>query len=590
VLLDEVHEVALCIFQNGFTLSLKRVNWSLRMKVVRIIPIVVGVLLFFSRAYAQEKVAIIMPQLQLEVGETRTVDAFIKCISGTCSAFEATIGFDPTIMEVEAAELGPFLGDPSLVVANEVNNTDGSILMAATALGDAAITDTTVLLSMTVKALSAGVSRLGVDELVIGDPVGNALDAAAFDGNITVSGEPLQAPISGTVTYWGYPNADKAMEVILPSFHQVYPDIEVQMNVIDINDHHDRLKAALESGQNVPDIAAVHHGRMQEIINVGGLTNLSSAPFDAGQYAGDFVDWIWQVGSIPDGQVGIPTDIGPGAFFYRRDLFEAAGLPSDPAAVAEMTRTWEGFLAMCEQLADPANNRYCMGTANDIVFSTLHIGRFFDENGQVLVNQPKVIQLVEYAKRMRQAGLDAGVNTWSDEWEQLFINGSIAVQYNGSWMGGSIQTWMQPEGQDWSGDWGVFPVPEDPGQNRGGSLLVVPEQSQNKEAAWALIQFMQMNAASTNAVFVVLDGFPAYKPAYDDPIFQEPLPFYGGQPVRELWRDIALETTPLHVTPYDDQSIRIMGSWLGDILYGEISVEEGVAAAAAEIGALMPAS
>ncbi|MEK8227967.1 hypothetical protein NKG05_20575 [Oerskovia sp. M15] len=55
-------------------------------------------------------------------------------------------------------------------------------------------------------------------------------------------------------------------------------------------------------------------------------------------------------GHGPGGEViGYGTDIGPSAICYRQDLFEAAGLASDPAAVAEFIggtdATWDDYFA-----------------------------------------------------------------------------------------------------------------------------------------------------------------------------------------------------------------------------------------------------
>ena len=42
--------------------------------------------------------------------------------------------------------------------------------------------------------------------------------------------------------------------------------------------------------------------------------------------------------------IGIPTDVGGMALCYRTDLFKAAGLPTDPAAVSALWPTWDDFI------------------------------------------------------------------------------------------------------------------------------------------------------------------------------------------------------------------------------------------------------
>ncbi|GAF20371.1 sugar binding secreted protein [Bacillus sp. JCM 19046] len=69
--------------------------------------------------------------------------------------------------------------------------------------------------------------------------------------------------------------------------------------------------------------------------------------YGATDLEGDYLDWKWQQASSDDGSViGIPTDIGPMAMAYRVDLFEEAGLPTDPDEVAEVMSTWDDYIEL----------------------------------------------------------------------------------------------------------------------------------------------------------------------------------------------------------------------------------------------------
>jgi lactose/L-arabinose transport system substrate-binding protein len=71
--------------------------------------------------------------------------------------------------------------------------------------------------------------------------------------------------------------------------------------------------------------------------------------------------------------------------------------------------------------------------------------------------------------------------------------------------------------------------------NMGGSVLAIPAQCPNKEAAWAFIEYALCTREAQVAQYVSFDLFPAFLPALSDPAFQEPDAFYGGQPVRSLF-------------------------------------------------------
>jgi multiple sugar transport system substrate-binding protein len=74
--------------------------------------------------------------------------------------------------------------------------------------------------------------------------------------------------------------------------------------------------------------------------------------------------------------------------------------------------------------------------------------------------------------------------------------------------------------------------------------MCIPEQSKNKEAAWKFIEFALASGSSQNKMFETVDYFPAYKPAWNDPMYDEGDPFFGGQQTKRLWAQIAAKVTP----------------------------------------------
>ena len=76
-----------------------------------------------------------------------------------------------------------------------------------------------------------------------------------------------------------------------------------------------------------------------------------------------------------------------------------------------------------------------------------------------------------------------------------------------------LKTDIDPDG---AGHWGAIGLPAGMSDtNWGGSFLVIPEQSENKEAAWAFVKYMLATTEGQNTMFKAIDYFPAYKPAWD---------------------------------------------------------------------------
>jgi len=403
-----------------------------------------------------------------------------------------------------------------------------------------------------------------------------------------VSKVEVEAPVrgvSGKITIWGWPAADKAYESFLPDFKAVYPNIELDIQMMPYADEHNKLLASLAAGAGAPDVGMIEINQIDKFVVKGGLEDLLQPPYNAGRYEKDMVEYKWRQATSPDGRlVAFPWDIGPATFFYRRDLFEEAGLPSDPEEVGQLTKTWSGFLEVAKKLTNPEKQRWAIGNASDIVYTNFAHRNFFDEEWNVVVNQGKAVELLKIALEARRAGVDAKVSNWSGEWQTLLGQGAIAMQYGGCWFGGFLKTWLKPEDVDWSGKWGIFEVPEDPGQNWGGSFLCIPKPAKNKEAAWAFIEFALATSLAQNKMFLAVDYFPAYKPAFEDPLYHEPDPFFGGQKTREIWIDIALnKIKPFVTTPMDAQAEQIFMSYVAQCLDQDLDPQEVLNEAAREI-------
>lgn len=161
-----------------------------------------------------------------------------------------------------------------------------------------------------------------------------------------------------TITVWGWPAADVAYQSFLADFEAAYPDIKVNIQMMPTAEEHDKLLASLAAGAGAPDVAMIEINYIDKFVAKGGLVDLLTEPFNAGQYKDDMVAYKWAQASSPDGRlVAFPWDIGPATFFYRRGLFEQAGLPSDPESVAELVATWPGFIEVAKKLTNPDEQR-----------------------------------------------------------------------------------------------------------------------------------------------------------------------------------------------------------------------------------------
>lgn len=337
--------------------------------------------------------------------------------------------------------------------------------------------------------------------------IGLAACGGSNGGGDDVSEADFSDPesIKGTITVGGWPSGDDGFKAAMDGFNKEYPNIEVEWQFTDTTAHHQALQTSLSAGDGAPDVAMVEGAYVAQYRDSSALTNLLDEPYNAGELKDDFVAFKWDQCQSADGTAMrlIPWDVGPTTYFYRTDIFEECGLPTDPDEVAELMSTWDGDLD-------------CL---NAVI-------------------------------KMREEGLDMNVDMWSTEAKAAYADGSVASVISGGWFGGFLKTDYAP---DASGKWGVAKIPGGvKASNWGGSFLVIPEQSKNKAAAWAFVKYMMATKEGQNDIFQAVDYFPAYTPAYEDAsIYDATDDYFSGQQPKKLWAEIATELQPVNTTMMD---------------------------------------
>ena len=199
---------------------------------------------------------------------------------------------------------------------------------------------------------------------------------------------------------------------------------------------------------------------------------------------------------------------------------------------------------------------------------------------------------MEMLKKFWDADLTSDQLEWTDGWyAELAADTTakpIATLVEAAWMGAFLKGWIAPGTE---GKWGVALMPamkdgEVRGANDGGSAFVIPEQSQNKEAAWALTEFLFGRVDNQVAMFKSSDFFPSLEAAYADPVFSEPDPFFADQAVRPMYVDVVKEVPIAHVYgPYYPEMNGFVATAIQKVATGEMSPADALKEAADAIRA-----
>ncbi len=361
---------------------------------------------------------------------------------------------------------------------------------------------------------------------------------------------------SGEITVWGWKAAMDPIRNsgLLDDFKAEYPDVEV--NIVDYAtaDLYQQLQLAISSGVGAPDVALVESSHLAQFVDFGGLADLTE---QVQPYLTDVNQFKWTQAEQGGSYYAMPWDSGPVVMYYRRDVFEAAGLPTDPEEVSNSVATWSDYLELCQTIKEATGSDcFAQNKANNYARSfemmlwQQGLG-YYNEQGDITVDSPQNVATLEMLGQFWDAGLLSDQLEWTDGWyaELASEDSPVATLVIAGWMGTFLKDWIAPGTE---GLWGVALMPAmDVGQvraaNDGGSNFVISEQSENKDAAWAFTEFMLGREESQIELFAASDFLPSLETTYDAPIFNEPDPFFGGQEVRELYIEVAQEIPQAYI-------------------------------------------
>jgi multiple sugar transport system substrate-binding protein len=359
---------------------------------------------------------------------------------------------------------------------------------------------------------------------------------------------PARAATRTVLTVATWPGLDAGAKAVLPLWRQRHPDVEVRILSREYGDHHTAVTTALSTSGLLPDVVALAADYVGRFARGNGLQDLTAEPYRIDRLQARLVPYAYNQALTRAGAVvAMPADIGPGTLLYRADILARAGVSE-----AELTASWGSYLQAGARIK-ASSGAYLIAhvsqIANIVIRSGLRPGEglYFDQDSRVLVTTPRFVQAFELARQARALKLDARVNPWSNEWVEGFKRGTLATELSGAWLVGSLSNWVAPQT---SGLWRAAQLPAGAHVAYGGAFYAMPRLAapSRQLLAWAFIQLMTLDPGSQLQAFKSYDAFPALLETHEDPFFDQPVVFLGGQPARRLWRTAArrIGATPVH--------------------------------------------
>ncbi|MBD7958398.1 ABC transporter substrate-binding protein [Microbacterium sp. Sa4CUA7] len=228
---------------------------------------------------------------------------------------------------------------------------------------------------------------------------------------------------------------------------------------------------------------------------------------------GRWLDWKEAAATDAAGNlVAYGTDAGPQAVCYRQDLFEAAGLPTDREAVAELFPTWDAFFQVGADYVAKTGTPF-IDSANSVLQGLVNQLEFAYEepDGTIIAADNPEIRAAYDTVIDQAVPIAAYPGQWSEDWYASMAGGEFAAMLCPPWMQGIIAG----EAPDVTG-WDVANAFPEGGGNWGGSYLVVPADGDNIEAAQQLADWLTSPETQIKA-FVNAGTLPSQVDAQDSP-------------------------------------------------------------------------
>jgi multiple sugar transport system substrate-binding protein len=202
---------------------------------------------------------------------------------------------------------------------------------------------------------------------------------------------------------------------------------------------------------------------------------------------GAYFEGPWETTIVDGTSYGVPWYVETRLLYYRTDLAEAAGWTEPPA-------DWDELKQMATDLKDGgAANGISLGLGvgswqQFLPFAWSNGGEVIDESNAFTLDDPANVEALEYYASFFDEGLTSAQPEGFDI-TPAFIQGSFPMFFSGPWHLALIN---ETGGEEFADKWAVAPMPakESATSFVGGSNLVVFQESDNRDAAWAFVEFV----------------------------------------------------------------------------------------------------
>jgi hypothetical protein len=303
------------------------------------------------------------------------------------------------------------------------------------------------------------------------------------------------ADVSGTLRVWSFTDE---VERHVAIFSSMFPNVNVEFMITDMEGgaYEEWVLTALAAGGDmVPDVVYLEAGFVRTFVEGPFLMDMSDMLPLAN--ALETFQFTIDIGSY-DGEVrAFSYQATPGGMFYRRSMAQEIFGVSEPDDVQALFSDIPTALNSARQIRDQGDNMFWLNhfaAPNQSFFANRDNAWLVDNT---LTVDQIVLDYMDFARTVREEGLDANVSNWSQEWfsamsDDFFDAAGNEVQIFSYF----LPTWGLAHGlmnnADGNfGDWGLVPGPQT--YRWGGTWMGIPRVANNVDLARLFIETINLN-------------------------------------------------------------------------------------------------
>ena len=273
----------------------------------------------------------------------------------------------------------------------------------------------------------------------------------------------------GTLTMQIWDTAQRdAMQALADAYHEINPDVTIEVQVTSWDEYWTKLEAAAGSG-NLPDVFWMHTNNILMYADNGMLADVTDLYDDDTYSHYSDISIANTLGS--DGRMyGVPKDKDTICLVYNKEMFDAAGV-----SYPDETWTWDDLVDASAKIYEATGKYGYMAYADD----QLGYWNFVYQNGGYILNEDKTAAGLDQPATIEAMKFYIGLqdNDWCPDQTYFaetapgnaFFSEQGAMFFEGTW---SLLSVMQnyPEMQ---GKWDVAVLPKAPNPATGDGRATI---------------------------------------------------------------------------------------------------------------------